>query len=345
MTNIYTLNDINTIAINEFEFSIPSQIKDIINKITEQISAPTYNKTPVFSKGDSIMSNTYNKTNIQKTKYKNKHMSPINDVWRTPTLKATKIVRVEGIDLQINEIRLYLNKMTVKTYENMKENIIKTIYMVIDSYLKQNNDTDTYNNDDITELLNTNELAYADLHKIADHLFNTASSNAFYSLVYAQLYTELLEKYPYFNEIFQKCLSSYISTFTNIEYVNPDKDYNKYCEINAINLKRRAISLFFINLNKQGVLQNTDIADLLQKLVIDLLKLCKNDDNINVINEIVENIKILYAKDGEFIKGIDSSIDGKTILEIITQFSNENNKINPGVSNKTKFIFYSMIGK
>ena len=41
--------------------------------------------------------------------------------------------------------------------------------------------------------------------------------------------------------------------FENMEFVSPDEDYDKFCEMNITNEKRRAMSLFLTNLYKNEV--------------------------------------------------------------------------------------------
>jgi hypothetical protein len=345
MSYTYSLNDINVISINNFEFILPKKIEDIISKITEQINSPSYIRTPTFIKGNSILSNTYNK---KKNSNKKNNNTGYREEWsRCPALTTTTFKRNEGIDLKIDELRSYLNKITDSNYDIMKQNILNIIKFVIKSYLDDNN-TDDDNTDDnntqIQTLMESNEDINNDLNKIVKYLFSIASTNIFYSKLYAKLYSDLSTIYPFFNDIFQKCLLTYMNTFIDIQYVSPDIDYNKFCEINASNTQRRALSLFFINLNKCGKITNDDITILMKQLAIKLIEMCKNIDDINIINEIVENMKILYENKGEFIND-DITINGKSILEIIEKFSNENNKINPGISMKTKFVFYSMLGK
>jgi hypothetical protein len=342
--NIYSLQDINDISESKFDYNIPQKIIDMINNITRQVSSPSYTKTPVFVKGNSILSNTYNKNN-----------KCGNDKgWkRLPPLKKTVIKRNEGIDGKIAEIRVYLNKLSLKTYDNLLCKIKDIIYYVIYSYIVDcdNDDIDEIDNDtekieltnDIINDVLENELASKDLTKICDNIFVMASSNLFYSDLYAKLYVDLVKKYSFLYKMFEISYANFSNNFTDIKYTDPNINYDEFCVNNRINEKRKALSTFFINLRKYELITDEYINILLIDLTKQLIELCDDKQNINIINEVVENISILYG-DGSLL---DESVcvDGIKITDIIIKFSNENSIINPGISNKTKFKFYTMLGK
>ena len=62
---------------------------------------------------------------------------------------------------------------------------------------------------DMEKLEGTDEMTI-----VQDAIFNTASSNRFYSKVYAKLYSRFIEKYPYFRERIDKEIATYIISIT-----------------------------------------------------------------------------------------------------------------------------------
>ena len=48
--NIYTLENINEILYQGFEYNLPDKTLDIISKLSSEVGSPDYIKTPVFKK-------------------------------------------------------------------------------------------------------------------------------------------------------------------------------------------------------------------------------------------------------------------------------------------------------
>ena len=57
MTQImrYTLEDINTIMFDGFDFSLPDKTLKIISQLALQVGSPDYVRTPVFKKRENPM--------------------------------------------------------------------------------------------------------------------------------------------------------------------------------------------------------------------------------------------------------------------------------------------------
>ena len=108
----YTLNNFKEIKLDGFEFELPADTIQLINKILKHVGNPSYVKTPVFVK----------KTPDKQT---NKQTSPSSDSWKSAqTFKATaKIEPKEGIDVKVDLIRSYMNKLTDINYIDMRDKI------------------------------------------------------------------------------------------------------------------------------------------------------------------------------------------------------------------------------
>jgi hypothetical protein len=116
--------------------------------------------------------------------------------------------------------------------------------------------------------------------------------------------------------------------FNNIEYVDADKDYDKFCKINKDNERRKALSAFFVNLMKNEIITATDLKALLCNLMRQLVEFIKEDNKKNIVDELTENIALLYSKtlfDEE--EQDEYLIDGSPILETITKLANSKVKM------------------
>ena len=51
----YTLDDINSILFNGFEYNLPEKTLEIISNLALQVGSPDYVKTPVFKKRENPM--------------------------------------------------------------------------------------------------------------------------------------------------------------------------------------------------------------------------------------------------------------------------------------------------
>jgi hypothetical protein len=161
-----------------------------------------------------------------------------------------------------------------------------------------------------------------------------ASSNSFYSSLYAKLYKELMEHYDFMKEIFDNNLQTYTDLFDIINYCNPDEDYSKFCEYNKENDTRKATSKFYINLMKEEVLEKDIIMELIIKFQARLNKYISKNDKGSEVEELSENISIMVLNGYDVIKNEE---DWYLIYENITSMSKLNAKDYPSISNKIIF--------
>ena len=130
--------------------------------------------------------------------------------------------------------------MTTKTYDTLQTQICGEIDQIMATETNQE------------ELL-------VELNKIGDAIFDIASGNRFYSGMYAALYNELMVKYEFMKTILTAKLNTDIHIFNDFEYCSPEKDYDKFCNNNKTNEKRRALGSFYVNLMLQEIIPSTKI--------------------------------------------------------------------------------------
>ena len=264
-----------------------------------------------------------------------------NSEWDTIlSFQKTELKKKEGIELNIDNIRSYLNKLTDKTYTTMFSNILKEI-------------TDLFvaSTDDTSEEHNT----VAVMNRVALSIFNTASSNAFYSEIYARLFRDLMAQdngsgspYAVFRELFERNLASFMSLFETIEYCDPKKNYDKFCDINKANEKRKAMSLFIVNLMKFGIVEKTQVLALMRQIQELMYSNIRQEGKTNEVDELAENLYIMVkhshavlaesaTKDAELAESL------KTRVEQITEISKLKLKSKPSITNKTIFRHLDML--
>lgn len=344
---MYSLSFIHSIASNKHTYVISEDVKNNIIKMALEIGKPILSfentqkiflknsggtsgsvKSASFSSSSSSSSSSNNNNNNQfnkKRNNKNKNVEIKDDSeWeRVAPLKNTNIVvQREGIDGSINQIRINLNKITDKNYLSISEKITEII-------------------DDLV----LKEITDEDFNKVGTNIFEIASNNRFYSKIYADLYSNLIKKYEVMKKIFQTNCNEYFKLFENVEYVDSTEDYDKFCENNKINESRKSISAFFLNLVKNKVMTRTKLFIIIVKLFEDIINYISIEGKVNEVNELVENVVILYEPTifSKFKDELIFNDKTETIIQVIKKLAQSKNKEYPSLSMKTKFKFMSFV--
>lgn len=328
----YTLDNIITILFNGFEYKLPDETLDKISEIALQVGSPDYVKTPVFQKRDNPMKvEVVAKENMGGNK-KNRR-GKANEVtsnadWDAIRANATANAGLKlseeksEFDIQIENIRLQLNKLTDKNYTDISSKIFESINKLIE--------------DKITS---------EEMSKLSTIIFELATNNRFYSKIYADLYSELISKYNEIKETFESNFQSFTELFVNIEYVDSNVNYDKFCENNKKNEKRRSLAAFYINLMNNEVISKSQIMKITRDLLAQIYSFITIENKKNEVDELTETIAILYKKEiYEDDEGEDyEQIEGYTINKIIERVASSKIKDFKSLSNKSLFKFMDLI--
>jgi hypothetical protein len=306
----YTLEDINTIMFDGFDFSLPDKTLKTISQLALQVGSPDYVRTPVFKKRENPMkveAPTKELGGFKKGKrVKNSEIINDDDWNAVGTFQTTKIEEKNGIDSQIDAIRIHLNKLTDKNYIDMRNKIIEIINKLI-----ENNIT----SDDMLR---------------------------FSSTIYADLYSDLSTMYHMMKTIFEKNLKQFTELFNIIEYVDPKVNYDKFCENNKTNEKRKSLASFYFNLMLNGIISKSQITEITRNLLSQIYTFISIDDKKNEVDELTETVAILYKKG--FYDGEDyEKIDDYTINQVIELIANSKVKDYKSLTNKSLFKFMDLI--
>jgi len=269
------------------------------------------------------MTNVYNLRDFSDLKYRNRtylsqdEMDKITDIADTlniyinppsyDTVDDFKPTPIKQKNENPDNIRKYLNKITEKNYDKYKEMIIENIKNIQDE----------------TELQNIGKL-----------IFTIASSNNFNSSVYAKLCKYIITSSGLMKVNIENNFEHFIELFDEIQYCDPNIDYEKFCENNKQNTLRRALCTFYINLTKEQVLDIEKIKTLLFKLIDKFNYNIKNENDAFICEEIVENIFILITEGKEILKKTDK---WSSICEFINESKTLQVVKNPSFTNKIKF--------
>ena len=322
-TVVYTIQDFENIKwANNATFTLPQETISLIQLLTEQVGSPTYVKTPNFS------NNADNNTNVRVKpvyKKKGKHVEEISpDNWETlRSFQKTEFVKKDGIEKEIDGIRLLINKLTEKTYDK----IIEKLFAALDEITVNENYDAEY----------INKIGYA--------IFNMATSNKFNSNVYARLACELQAKYVFMTDIIVYNINEFMKLFENMEFVSPDENYDKFCEMNIVNEKRRSMSLFLTNLFKNNVITLDYVFDNInniQNMIVNEDTM-KNSNKIAEVEELCENLYILLSNIP--VATLKSYSQWNVVYDNIIKIKSIDIKQYCGISAKAKFKHMDILDK
>ena len=218
----------------------------------------------------------------------------------------------EGIDAHLDSIRSDLNKITDKTFDEVFVALCTRI-------------------DQLTDV--------SDIQTVGAAIFHTASSNHFFSAVYARLFHQLLQKYDaVFKGVFETNFDQFIGLFGSIEHADAKKDYTRFCEVNKTNDKRRAMGLFIVNLMKVGVVTTMQTLDIVQQLQTLIQEHMRQSDRANEVEELTENLFIILKDAHPHLSRSHKEEWEAVVLEI--EFNSKlkpKNAKYPSITNKTIF--------
>jgi len=327
----YNLKQISDISYSGFHFEIPDDTCDIINYLCSQVGSSNL-VSNTFTKLAPPVSNSseYNDEVTQhknKKKRGNKAMEVSAEEWESiRTFQTTKIEQKSGIDGEIDQIRLYLNKLTDKTFLDMREKIIDKI----NSICSQSSD-------------------HEDVSKVANMLYELSSTNKFYSKIFADLFAELASMYGWLKNTFLEKFTCIMNQYNDIQYVDSEKDYDGFCEMNKKNEKRRAITTFYLNLALNNFIKKEDIVKILKEILTSIMHMINTTDKKNEVDELTEIVAILFNK--EMIDEVDNEADDsedfyvldQSIMDTISGLAQKKAKDYPSLSNKAIFKYMDLV--
>jgi len=229
-----------------------------------------------------------------------------------PTLKVERT----ATEILIQTIKGSLNKMTDKNYNAMRDEIL--------SNLSKLEETDLFNS-------------------VNDTIFDIASSNRFYSYIYASLFKELIENSnaaDQFRERLECELSNYLERYLDIININPSEDYEAFCDANKESERRKALTEFFVHLVGLKIIDQEKIITIHDNLCNLVLEHKFDQTHKQTIIEISENLYVMMTSGRDMFKDTDNLDIMNNKIEAISKL---NVKQHPGLSNKALFRFMDII--
>ena len=216
-----------------------------------------------------------------------------------------------------------LNKISNKNYETQRDAIIQYIKEITENKQEQ-----------------SESQAETEVLKIKKSIFEIASTNKFYSELYALLYKDLINTFESFKENIEPFINEYIDSIQNINYVDPKVDYDKYCEYNKENDKRKAMSAFIVNLSKNDIIEKNIVVNKIIYLEDLVLKYCDIENKTNEVEEITENLFILITKS---LTEMINEPDWEIVINNIKHLAQMKTKEHKSLSSRALFKFMDIL--
>jgi len=288
----YSLDEYQDIIFRGFSYSLPVEVLEIIQeleKIVNQTTPINYENCEKNTKRpfDAAPFSKFIDKKSRFIRHEKKPIVSIEDIndWNSgKTFKVVSKIVKEGTEKMFDDIRISLNKLSNKNMETQKEQIIQNIEKILEETQDKNQD----------------------INKIAKFIFDTAVSNKFYSELYADLYNNLIVKFDtVFKEQINELLNNYKLSINDIHFMDPNTDYDGYCEYTKKNDVRKAVTTFIVNLVKKNILSEADILDIILYLEDLVFKYAEEDSRTNELEEIIENLFILITQSESLLTNVE----------------------------------------
>jgi len=313
----YTIADFKNLIFNGINMKLDDSIKTILRDLSSKLTTndnedvnyqnvKRRNEEPIIKKG-----------------YNNKQHDCNADWGEMRNFKTTIIEKKQGIEKKINEIRIALNKFSVKSKEEQTTTIVNLIDGVV-------NEENTENDEN--------------MNKIIGFIFNIASSNAFFSEIYAELYMKLVNKYSIFGSKITDLVENYKKSYNEIKPVDPNDDYDGYCGYVKLNDNRKAMTTFMCYLTKYNVLDGGTLLSITDYIVDLLPVMAERDDAISVVDEYSDNLYILITTVYELFEN-NINFNKVTVekLRVISKFRKSGSARYKSISSRASFKIMDLL--
>jgi hypothetical protein len=248
----YNLQQANAIMFAGFEYMIPDETINVFNFLTAQIGSNAFVNSNVFQKrevkevqDDHSSGGDQGFKSDRRRKKGNKGMEVSNEDWDSiRSFQTTKIEQKSGLDALVDKLKLSMSKLTKDKYLITRDQIIGVLNEIVEA------------EPDPVILI----------ERIGNLMLDIVLSNKTLLKLYADLYSDLLGSYAWLRQSIDNHFISYLDLFKEMKYYDPDKDYDKFCDINKANEKRKAMSLFIVNLMKFGIVEKTQVVALMRQI-------------------------------------------------------------------------------
>ena len=233
--------------------------------------------------------------------------------------KATKIETKVGIEKTVNDVRIALNKMSTSNYEKQKDAVLELVGAYFGS-------EDTVNAEDT--------------QRISKAIFDIASTNKFYSEIYAKLYVELATQYAVFRDLIAGFVANFSQNIGALTYVDPDVDYDGYCLYTKSCDNRKATTTFIVNCLKRGLVGQDKVFTIIRENLVCIDTWSLEEGKTKEVEEIVENLFIVLTLAKDELKKVS---EWTPVVDKVKVLSKTKGKSQVSWSNRAAFKMMDLV--
>lgn len=302
---MYTLAFYETMCVQPSTYTLPQMNLDNINALHVHMGV---HNLPVKSKPMDNPLRRQKQENMENWK-------------KREEFKATVIAKKEGYENLLGELKKFLNKLTTSNYDTQVESVIETVKSII-----------ALDDDD--------EKITMGLIQTAEVILQVACSNKYYSAMYAKLFMRLVDIHAQFLEEKGRVCDKFLNALQEIEIVDPNVDYDKFCIVNKKNDERRAMMLFIINLYKMSGCTMDELSSIVIKIDEMIHNHVSESSFIEYTNELTEIMNIFVTN---MVTEIKNNKEWVFVKDRIVDYSKYKTKDYPGMSSRTIFKYMDMV--
>jgi hypothetical protein len=300
------MDDYNNILYSNFQYKLPEIEVGIIKNLLKELG--------------SILEEPYVEEKIRYKRQTHKRSNGIkktDESWeKTKPFVVTKLEKKEGVDKIMSDIKNSLNKVSNKNYEVQRD--------LLRQYLT-----------DVALM----ECGEETIIKIKNALIDTACTNKFYSEIYVELYKELQDLFMESGDL-EEFITVYEESINSIEFVDSNVNYDKYCDNNKLNDKRKGMAMFIVNLMKKGLMEKNRTLEIIIRLQELVLKYIDEENKMAEVEEITENIFLLITLSSI---ELNNKTNWKSVMDNVVKCSQMKVKDHKSISSRTIFKYMDML--
>lgn len=284
---------------SENRHKLEKEIIDKINQLTNIVCAPEYNKTPEFI--------------VEKYKKKKNRNESFHDNF---DFNVTVIKKNIGIEKEIDNVRILLNKLTDTQFDSITQDIKKILNRIVENF-----------DENLFE-------------KVGNSMFNIFISNILYSNIYTKLINELTD-YAFIQEIINNKLTDFCLYFQEEKVKNnlTTLTFDEISDNNKIFDKKRGEAQLFTNLLVINYINKKKFIIVLEDLMDLFFEITNLTDKISLIDKLSDILFIMIKDSYNYLKKENYYVE---IESNINYISNMKIKSRPSISNKSIFKFMDL---
>jgi hypothetical protein len=261
----YTIKDFNNFIFDGVQYNLSQQVIDNIKHLERIIGVPTEMPRPsVPSRNVAHQSSNSSSEN-----------------WETlRSFKSTEIKQIEGIEKDLNNVRSALNKISIKNYKVQSESVKQSIQAFFEIHISP---------------ISAWEEKTENARKLGKIIFDIITNNKNNYEIYADLYKDFIGCYDLFTTLLNNFVSDFKIGITELCYVDPNTDYNLFCEYTKKNDSRKTASLFLVACVKRGLLEMSYLIELLNHALDTMNKNMELQGKTNEVEELADTIFVLSS--------------------------------------------------